>query len=352
MRSGPLVGVRVLELEAIGPAPFAAMMLADMGADVLRVDRAEPGDLGLGVPRRFDTMLRGRRSLRLDLKRTEAGAALLDLASRADVLIEGFRPGVMERLGLGPEVALARNPALIYGRMTGWGQSGPLAAQAGHDIDYIALSGALHAMGRAGSAPPPPLNLVGDFGGGGLLLAFGIVCALNERQRSGAGQVVDAAMVEGASLLTTMFSGLRAAGLWRDERGSNSLDSGAPWYDSYETADGGYVAVGALEGRFYAALLRGLELDPAALPDRSEHARWPELRRVFASRFRQRSRDEWCRVFADSDACVAPVLTFAEAPRHAQAVARQSFVSLDGIEQPAAAPRLSRTPGAAQEPPP
>ncbi|HET9047226.1 MAG TPA: CaiB/BaiF CoA-transferase family protein [Casimicrobiaceae bacterium] len=349
---GPLTGVRVLELEAIGPVPFCNMMLSDMGADVLLVDRAEDPRLGFGRERWYDVMLRGRRSLTLDLK-TEGGvAAAMMLAERADILIEGFRPGVMERLGLGPDVLLARNPRLVYGRMTGWGQQGPLAARAGHDIDYIALSGALHAIGRAGSPPVPPLNLIGDFGGGGMALAFGVVCALFEAQRSGSGQVVDAAMIDGAALLTTMFWGMRAAGHWTDERGANVLDSGAPWYDIYETQDGKYVAVGAIEPKFYAELLQRLGLAGAALPDQHDRAGWPVLRARFAAVFRTRSRDAWCAAFEGSDACVAPVLTFAEAAAHPHATARHAYTTIENVVQPAPAPRFSRTPGTIRGAPP
>ncbi len=349
---GPLAGIRVLEFDAIGPGPFCGMMLADMGADVLLVDRPEDAGLGFALARRYDTMKRGRRSVTLDLKAPQAVEAALRLAARADVLIEGFRPGVMERMGLGPDAVQARNPRIVYGRMTGWGQSGPVSARAGHDIDYVALSGALHAIGRAHEAPVPPLNLVGDFGGGGMLLAFGIACALSETARSGRGQVVDAAMVEGASLLATMFAGMRAAGAWRDERGRNALDSGAPWYDCYATRDGRYVAVGAIEPKFYAALLQGLGLAAAALPPQHDEARWPELRAAFARTFATRTRDEWTAVFAGTDACVAPVLTFGEAADDPQARARGAFVTMDGIVQPAPAPRFSRTPGAARRGPP
>jgi alpha-methylacyl-CoA racemase len=311
---GPLAGIRVLEFEAIGPGPFCGMMLADMGADVLLVDRASDARLGLGRGRWYDVMYRGRRSVTLDLKSRDAVEAALALAERADAIIEGFRPGVMERLGLGPDVVLARNPRLVYGRMTGWGQDGPLAPAAGHDIDYIALSGVLDAIGPAGGKPVPPLNLVGDFGGGGMLLAFGIAAALVEAGRSGRGQVVDCAMVEGAGLLATMFNGLAAAGQLVGARGANVLDSGAPWYDTYACADGRYVAIGAIEPKFYAELLARLGLDPASLPEQQDRARWPELRARFASVFASKSRDEWVRVFEGSDACFAPVLTFAELP--------------------------------------
>ena len=303
---GPLAGLRVLEFEAIGPGPFGAMMLADMGADVLLVDRLTDSRLGFGRERRFDVMLRGRRSVTLDLKSEHGAEAALRLAEKADAIVEGFRPGVMERLGLGPEAMLARNPRLVYGRMTGWGQEGPLAARAGHDIDYIALSGVLHAIGRAGEAPVPPLNLVGDFGGGGMLLAFGIACGVIEARTSGRGQVVDAAMIDGASLLATMFAGMLAAGQWSEARGENVLDSGAPWYDTYATRDGKHVAIGAIEPKCYAELLERLSLDATTLPAQHDRAGWPVLRQRFAERFASRTRDDWCVAFEGSDACFAP----------------------------------------------
>jgi alpha-methylacyl-CoA racemase len=349
---GPLAGVKVLELEAIGPGPFCAMMLADMGADVLLVDRPTDPRLGFDRERRTDAMLRGRRSVTLDLKSPDGVAAALALAARADAVIEGFRPGVMERLGLGPDVLLARNPKLVYGRMTGWGQDGPLAPRAGHDINYIALSGALHAIGRAGGAPVPPLNLVGDFGGGGMLLAFGIACALLEAQRSGQGQVVDAAMVEGASLLATMFAGMLAAGRWSEARGENVLDSGAPWYDTYETRDGRFVAVGSIEPKFYAELLACLGLAGEELPEQNDRSGWPVVRRRLAEVFRSRTRDEWCAAFEGSDACFAPVLTFSEAREHPHNLARRAYVTVGDVPQPAPAPRFSRTPGTVRGAPP
>ena len=349
---GPLAGIRVLEFEAIGPGPFAGMLLADLGADVLVVDRPADSDLGLKRERWYDVMMRGKRSVTLDLKSPKEAEAALTLAGRADALIEGFRPGVMERLGLGPEVALARNPRLVYGRMTGWGQDGPLAARAGHDINYIALAGVLHAFGRHGAAPVPPLNLVGDFGGGGMLLALGIACALLEAGRSGKGQVVDAAMVEGASLLAAMFSGFLAAKSWSEERGVNILDTGAPWYDVYETRDGKHVAIGAIEAKFYEELLSRLNLDRGSLPAQYDRARWPELREGFRKAFKTRTRDEWCQVFEGSDACFAPVLTFSESRRHPHNAARGSFVEAGGVAQPAPAPRFSRTPGAVRRAPP
>ncbi len=338
---GPLAGVKILEFEAIGPGPFAGMLLADMGADVLLVDRPGATELGLKRERWMDVMLRGRRSVTLDLKSQDAAAAALELVSRADALIEGFRPGVMERLGLGPEVCLARNPKLVYGRMTGWGQDGPLAARAGHDINYIALAGVLHAFGRKGQAPVPPLNLVGDFGGGGMLLGFGIACALLHAHKTGQGQVVDAAMVEGASLLAAMFSGFLAAGRWSEERGVNILDTGAPWYDCYETKDGRYVAIGAIEAKFYEELVQRLQL--SGLPPQNDRARWPEMREAFAWTFKQRTRDEWVKVFEGSDACFAPVLSFSEARRHPHNLARHGTISVARLEQPAPAPRFSAT---------
>jgi len=349
---GPLAGLKVLELEALGPAPFCGMLLADMGADVLLIDR--PTDPGLGFKHRraVDVMLRGRRSVTLDLKAPAGVAAVLELIARADALIEGFRPGVLERMGLGPDVLLTRNPRLVIGRMTGWGQDGPLAPRAGHDIDYIALSGALHAIGNAGGRPVPPLNLVGDFGGGGMLLGFGVLAAFIEAQRSGKGQVVDAAMVEGAGLLTTMFWGMAAANQWSDRRGENVLDSGAPWYDTYETRDGRFVAIGAIESKFYAELLQRLGLADEALPPQHDRTGWPALRARFADVVRTKTRDEWSAVFADSDACFAPILSFTEAKGHPHNVARGAHVTVGGIDQPAPAPRFSRTPGMVRGPPP
>jgi alpha-methylacyl-CoA racemase len=351
---GVLSGIRVLEFEAIGPGPFGAMLLADMGADVLRVDRPlAPEDLGpKSNGKRVDITGRGRRSITLDLKRPEAVEAALDLMARADIAIEGFRPGTMERLGLGPEAALARNPKLVYGRMTGWGQTGPLAARAGHDLNYIALSGVLSGIGRAGEAPVPPLNLVGDYGGGGMLLALGVVAALSNVQRGGAGQVVDAAMIEGAAQLGAIVWGSLAAGNWREQRESNLLDGGTPWYDSYRTKDGQYMAVGSVEGRFYAELLEKLGLANADLPKQHDRNGWPVLRERFSAVFLTRTRDEWCAVFEGSDACVAPVLGFSEAPAHPQHRARGSFVEVAGVVQPGPAPRFSATPSAINGPAP
>jgi len=350
--SGPLSGVRVLEFEAIGPGPFAGMLLADMGADVILVDRPAASDLGLKRERWNDVMMRGKRSVTLDLKSADGAAAALELIGRADALIEGFRPGVMERLGLGPDVALAKNPRLVYGRMTGWGQDGPLAARAGHDINYIALAGVLAAFGRKGEAPVPPLNLVGDFGGGGMLLGFGIACALVEAGRSGRGQVVDAAMVEGASLLAAMFSGMLAAKRWREERGVNILDTGAPWYDVYETKDARYVSIGAIEAKFYAELLERLGIAGEPLPKQYDVQGWPQLRARFGAIFQSKTLAEWSAAFEGSDACFAPVLTFSEARRDPHNVARSSFVTVAGVEQPAPAPRYSRTPGGVRRAPP
>src|SRR5262245_49607556 len=317
---GPLAGIRVVEFEAIGPAPFAGMLLADMGADVLVVDRPGSSDLGLKRERWYDVMMRGKRSVTLDLKNPASAGVALSLLEKADALLEGFRPGVMERLGLGPDVALARNPRLVYGRMTGWGQDGPLAPRAGHDINYIALSGVLHAIGRRGEAPVPPLNLVGDFGGGGMLLGFGVACGLLEAARSGKGQVIDAAMVEGASLLAAMFAGFLHSKQFSEARGENILDTGAPWYNVYETRDGKHVSVGAIEKRFYEELLQRL-----GLPDLGQHdrARWPEMKALFEKTFRARTRDEWCKVFEGSDACFAPVLSWSEARRDTHNASRK-----------------------------
>jgi alpha-methylacyl-CoA racemase len=343
---GPLSGIRVIEIASLAPAPFGCMILADLGADVLRVDRAERSGPDARVP--ADPLSRGRRSIGLNLKDPAATKLLLGLVDDADVLVEGFRPGVAERLGFGPEVCAERNPRLIFARMTGWGQDGPLAPTAGHDIDYIAISGALGPIGRAGEPPVPPLNLVGDFGGGGMLLAMGILAALVERATSGRGQVIDAAMVDGSALLTSFLYGMHSTGAWQDRRGSNLLDGGAPFYDTYVCAGGGCVAVGALEPQFYAALLAGLGLGDAGLPLQHDRAGWPVLRERFAATFATRTRDEWAQVFAGTDACVAPVLSLSEAPLHPHATARKAFVEVGGITQPAPAPRFSRS--AAGEP--
>jgi alpha-methylacyl-CoA racemase len=351
--TGPLTGLRVVELAGIGPGPFAAMMLADMGAEVLRVDRVQA--VGEPAPR-WDVNARGRRSVGIDLKHPHGREAVLRLVERADALIEGFRPGVTERLGLGPEECLARRPPLVYGRMTGWGQDGPIAQAAGRDINYLALSGTLSMIGRAGEPPVPPLTLVGDFGGGGMLLAFGIVCGIVEAARSGRGQVVDAAMVDGAALLAGMMHGLRAAGQW-GERGTNLLDSGAWFYEVYETADGRYVALGAIDERSRAELLRGIGLADDAdgggpLPEVDDRASWPAMKARVAAVMRTRTRDEWCALLDGTDACLTPVLDPAEAPEHPHLRARGTFVELDGVVQPAPAPRFDRTPPAVGTPPP
>ncbi|KAA0234032.1 MAG: Acetyl-CoA:oxalate CoA-transferase [Acidimicrobiales bacterium] len=344
--AGPLQGVRVVEIGALGPAPFCAMLLADMGADVLRVER--PHKTGVltadAQTAEFDLLSRGRPSAAIDL-RNEHGVALVHrLTQRADVFIEGMRPGVAERLGVGPEDLCAGNDRLVYGRMTGWGRTGPIADRAGHDINYISVSGVLAAIGRRGQPPTPPLNLVADFGGGGLLLAWGIACALVERQSSGRGQVVDAAMIDGSALLMTPIFGAHASGFWSDERGTNMLDSGAPWYDVYETADGKWMSVGAVEPQFYAELLATLGLgDDPTLPDQHDVSRWPELRRRLSEVFRRRTRREWEEVFEDVDACVAPVLTMAEAPDHPQNRAWGTFCRIGGVVQPAPAPRFDRS---------
>ena len=344
---GPLSGIRILEFEAIGPAPFAGMLLADMGADVLVIDRPATTDLGLKRERWYDVMMRGKRSVTLDLKKNSAAA--LELVARADALIEGMRPGVMERLGLGPDAVLGRNPKLVYGRMTGWGQDGPLAPRAGHDINYIALAGVLHAFGRKGEAPVPPLNLVGDFGGGGMLLGFGVACALLEAARSGRGQVVDAAMVEGASLLAAMFAGFLKTKTWSEVRGVNILDTGAPWYNVYQTKDGKYVSIGSIETRFYRELLQKLKLKDLGQHNRK---RWPQMHKLFAKTFRSKTRAQWCKVFEGSDACFAPVLSWSEARCDTHNVFRKSFISMKNVAQPAPAPRFSRTPGAVRRAPP
>jgi alpha-methylacyl-CoA racemase len=341
---GPLSGLRVIELASIGPGPMCAMLLADQGADVVRVDRVEASGLGVALDARFDVTGRGRRSIALDLKQPAGRDAALRLIAQADVLIEGWRPGVAERLGIGPDECAMRNPRLVYGRMTGYGQSGPMSQSAGHDINYIALTGALHAIGPAGGKPVPPLNLIGDYGGGALYLAFGLMAALYERERSGRGQVVDAAMVDGASSLMSIFHGMLAAGRWNaDRRGANLLDGGAPFYDTYATADGGHVAVGALEPKFFAEFAQGIGLDASFVKRQYDSRIWPEMRAAIAAKLLTRSRDEWAREFEHSDACVAPVLSLREAPVHAHARARAAFVDVDGVTQAAPAPRFSRS---------
>jgi alpha-methylacyl-CoA racemase len=343
---GPLTGLRVIEIAGLGPGPFCAMLLADLGADVLRVDRPASDDTSAHT----QLLSRGRRSVMIDLKRSAGAELLLSLAARADVLIEGMRPGVAERLGLGPDECRRRNPGLIYGRMTGWGQSGPLAGTAGHDIDYIARTGALHMIGRSAGPPQVPLNLIGDFGGGGMLLAFGICAALWERQSSGLGQVVDAAMVDGASLLLAQAWGAYARGEWKDERGVNRLDTGYPWYDVYQTKDDRWLAVGALEARFWTEFTTVLGVPD--LPDRDDPAARERLRDMIAARIRERTRDEWEEAFGGTDACVAPVLSMTEAPQDPQLLARQTFQHHHGVLQPAPAPRFSRTAPALDKPPP
>ncbi len=348
---GPLAGLKIIEIAGIGPGPFCAMMLADMGADVVRVDRAQNVMGGDPSAPPADVLNRGRRSIGVDLKNPDGVEAVLSLIEAADGLIEGFRPGVMERLGLGPDAALARNPKLVYGRMTGWGQDGPYAPTAGHDINYIALAGALEPIGRRGEAPVPPLNLVGDFGGGGMLLAYGLVCGLLSAQRTGEGQVVDAAMVDGAAVLTTMFHAFRAMGIWEDERGTNLLDTGAHFYDVYETADGKYVSIGSIEPQFYAELLRCTGLEGEDLPYQHDKGQWPALKERLATIFATKTRDEWCEIMEGTDVCFAPVLSLAEAPQHPHNVHRQTFLELDGVVQPAPAPRFSGTPATVQRPP-
>jgi alpha-methylacyl-CoA racemase len=348
---GPLAGITVIELAGIGPGPFCGMMLADMGADVIRVDRAQAVQGGDPERPPADLLARGRRSVGVDLKSPDGVEVVLSLVERADALIEGFRPGVTERLGLGPDECLARNPRLVYGRMTGWGQDGPYASTAGHDINYISLAGALDPIGRRGEAPVPPLNLVGDFGGGGLLLAFGIVAGLLEARTSGQGQVIDAAMVDGAAALMTMTHSMRAMGIWNDERGTNMLDTGAHFYDVYETADGGYVSIGSIEPQFYAELLRLTGLEGEDLPWQHDRAQWPALKERLAGIFRTKTRDEWCEIMEGTDVCFAPVLTIPEAVAHPHNVHRGTFVEVAGIPQPGPAPRFSRTGAAIARPP-
>ncbi len=346
MTSGPLRGVRVVELAGLGPAPFAAMLLADLGADVIRIDRPGGDDLTSGPPP-YDLLMRGRPRVAVDLKRPEGLRVVKELVAAADALVEGFRPGVAERLGLGPDDCLGVNPRLVYARMTGWGQDGPLAQTAGHDVDYIAVSGVLHAIGRAGGPPQIPMNLLGDFGGGGLYLVVGVLAGILEARVSGQGQVVDAAIVDGTAHLATMIVGMLGGGSWHTERGSNLLDSGAPFYDVYETADGEHLAVGALEPQFWQALLDGLAavgVDVAELPDRRDVTRWPELRKRLADTFAHRTRAEWSEVFEGTDACVAPVLSMPEAAEHPHLAARGTYVEYEGVMQPAPAPRFSRTP--------
>ncbi|HEY1613215.1 MAG TPA: CaiB/BaiF CoA-transferase family protein [Rhizomicrobium sp.] len=343
---GPLAGIRVVEFAGIGPGPFAAMLLSDMGADVIRIDRE-----GGRVPHRGLVSYRGRPAVSLNLKVAQGVEAAMRLVSQADALIEGFRPGVMERLGLGPDVCLARNPKLVYGRMTGWGQTGPMAQAAGHDINYIALSGALHAIGNANGKPVPPLNLVGDFGGGALYLAFGLVCGVLEARSSGKGQVVDAAMTDGSASLMAVFYGLHATGFWQDRRGTNLLDSGAHCYDTYETSDGRWIALGSLEPQFYHDMLEKAGVSDPAFAGQMDREAWPLLKEKLAAVIRTRTRDEWDALMQGSDACYAPVLSLAEAPHHPHNVARRTFIEIEGVVQPAPAPRFSRTAPEVQGPP-
>ncbi|MBK1788656.1 CaiB/BaiF CoA transferase family protein [Prauserella cavernicola] len=349
MKAGPLSGLKVIELAGLAPAPFACTILADLGADVIRVDRATPGEDVLGLP--YDPLLRGRRTIGVNTKTPEGVELVLTLAEKADAFVEGFRPGVAERMGIGPEQVHARNPRLVYGRVTGWGQDGPLAQAAGHDINYLGLAGALEPIGRAGERPVPPVNFLGDFGGGGLFLAMGMLAALYERTSSGRGQVVDASMVDGAALLTTQLYGLKASGVWEGERGQNLLDGGAPCYDTYECADGKYVAVGALEMRFWAALVQVLDLDAEDLPVHLDQREWPRLREILAAEIAKYSRDELVAKAEGTDACLTPVLTPEEAARHPHNAERGTFVEIGGVVQPAPGPRFDRTPPATPEPP-
>jgi alpha-methylacyl-CoA racemase len=349
--SGPLKGIKVIEMAGLGPAPFCAMLLADMGAEVICIDRKNTGGKSTRASEKLNILRRGRRSIALDLKNAAAAELVLKMIEGADILLEGFRPGVMERMGLGPEACHARNPALVYGRMTGWGQTGPLASAAGHDINYIALSGALHSIG-AGEQPVPPLNLVGDFGGGAMLLAFGVVCAALEARSSGKGQVVDAAMTDGAALLMSMIYGFKAAGTWNGVRGDNILDGGAHFYGTYRCADDKWIAIGAIEPQFYALLLEKCGIADVAFHPQRERTRWPELKARLASVFLTKTRDEWCALMEGTDVCFAPVLDLDEAPRHPHNRARQTFLDIDEVVQPAPAPRFSRSAAQIASPPP
>ena len=350
-KQGPLVGIKIIEFAGIGPAPMASMLLADMGAEVIRIDRLTPSGNGISRPVRFDLLARGRQSIALDLKHADGINCALELIAQADGLIEGFRPGTMEKLGLGPDVCLKLNPRLAYGRLTGWGQEGPLAHTAGHDINYIALTGALDAIGRAGEAPTPPLNLIGDYGGGGLYLAYGLLCALLSAQRTGEGQVVDAAMIDGASLLMTSIIGLHAAGQHSNERGKNLLDSGAPHYDVYLCADQRYISIAPIETKFRKQLLELIGFDPATFPDLSQQNNWPQAKQLFTERFAEKTRSQWCDILDRSDACFAPVLNMSDAPQHPHNQQRGTFINIDGVNQPAPGPRFSRTPAGVPTPP-
>jgi len=337
---GPLNGVKIIEVGGIGPGPFCGMMLSDMGADIIRVERK--GGLSLSESK-YDLLTRNRKSISINLRKPEGVHTLLKMLEQVDALQEGFRPGVMEKLGIGPDVCLERNPRLVYGRMTGWGQEGPLARAAGHDINYIALSGALHTIGRKGQKPVPPLNLVGDFGGGGMLLAFGMVCALYEARKSGLGQVVDAAMTDGSATLMAMIYGLKAAGLWTDKPGTNLLDTGAHFYDTYETADNKFIAIGAIEPQFYELLLKLTEIDDPDFQNQLDFAQWPQLKDKLSIVFKTKTREAWCEIMEGSDVCFAPVLSMSEAPEHPHNKQRKTFIENEGVLQPAPAPRFSRT---------
>ncbi len=350
--NGPLAGIRVVEFAGIGPGPMCGMLLADMGAEVLLLERTAAADVGLPRPRSAELVHRGKQSIAVDLKHADGLSLAADLVARADVLLEGFRPGAMERLGLGPDACLERNPRLVYARMTGYGQHGPLSTVAGHDMNYISLTGALHAIGRDGQAPVPPLNLVGDYAGGSMTLAFGIACALNERHASGCGQVIDAAMVEGAALLMTPFFGLHAAGMHDGPRGTNLLDGGAPFYDVYACADGKYLAFAAIERKFRQVFVQRSGMTGELLMQGDDRATWPALRLQLTALFASRTQAQWCALLEDVDACVTPVLDTQEAPAHRHSAARQSFVSVAGVVQPAPAPRYSRTPAGIANPPP
>jgi len=346
---GPLKGIRIIEVGGIGPGPFCGQMLSDMGAEIIRIDRKGPQNLRGGA--KFNIMHRNRKSVCLDLKKPEGIGTVLKLVDKADALQEGFRPGVMEKLGLGPDVCLQRNPKLVYGRMTGWGQEGPLSQAAGHDINYISLTGALYAIGPGDRKPTPPLNLVGDFGGGGMFLAFGMACALFEAQRSGKGQIVDAAMTDGSAALMSMFYGLHASGMWNEKRGTNFLDGGAHFYDTYETSDGKWVSVGSIEPQFYALLLKHTGIDDPEFNAQMDLSKWPKFKEKIEAVFKTKSRDEWCDIMEGTDICFAPVLSFSEAVKHPQNAERKTFVEVEGVIQPAPAPRFSRTEPEIQSPP-
>ena len=349
---GPLAGIKVIEFAGIGPGPFCGMLLSDMGADVVRIDRPGKSMSAIPMETHCEVLNRGRRSVVLDLKSTEGVRAAKELIAKADIVIEGFRPGVMEKLGLGPEDCIALRPSLIYGRMTGWGQDGALASSAGHDVNYIALTGALDAIGAAGGPPIPPLVLVGDFGGGGMLLALGVLAAHIEAKHSGVGQVVDAAMVDGSALLMSAIYGMKAAGHWDGGRGNNVLDGGAPWYSVYEMKDGLYGSVAAIEPQFYAEFIERIGLDMSTLPPQHDKSRWPELRAIFAEKFKEKTLRQWCDLLEGTDACFSPVLSMSDAPQHPHMKQRNSFTTINGVVQPAPAPRFSKNPTSVQRPPP